>query len=150
MAAPSETGRVVRAVGQAALGAALLTAGTGHLTTQRQEFQAQVPPWVPLDPDFVVVASGIVELGLGSALLATWRQPARAVVGASTAAFFVAIFPGNIAQFTGQVDAFGLDTDTKRAVRLLFQPVLVLWALAATNAIRVLRARRRDDVAPRR
>jgi uncharacterized membrane protein len=133
------TRRGARAIGQAALGTALLVAGRAHLTSQRQEFQAQVPPWLRLDPDFVVVASGVVELGLGGALLATWKQPARAVLGGTTAAFFVAIFPGNIAQFRGHVDAFGLDTDTKRGVRLLFQPLLVAWALGATDARRVLR-----------
>jgi uncharacterized membrane protein len=142
---PSTTpaGATVRTVGQVALGAALLLAGTGHLTAQREEFQAQVPTWFPVDADLVVVASGVVELALGAALVATWKQPARALVGGTVAAFFVAIFPGNIAQLTGHVDAFGLDTDTKRAVRLLFQPALVAWALASTDALGVLRARRR-------
>jgi len=139
MTAHSTTRRALSAVAQAALGAGLLIAGTGHLTKQRQEFQAQVPSWFPADPDTVVVASGIVELALGGALIATWKQPARAVVGGTAAAFFVAVFPGNIAQLTGHVDAFGLDTDTKRAIRLVFQPVLVAWALASTDAVRVLR-----------
>lgn len=142
MATSSTTRRILGAVGQVALGAALLTAGTGHLTRQREEFQAQVPSWFPADPDVVVVISGVVELALGAALLATWKQPARAVVGGTTAAFFVAVFPGNIAQLTGHVDAFGLDSDTKRAVRLVFQPVLVAWALGSTDAVRVLRERR--------
>jgi uncharacterized membrane protein len=122
-----------RNLGQAALGLVLLTAGTGHLTTQREEFQAQVPSWMPLDPDFVVLASGLVELGLGAALLSTWRQPARGRLGKLAAAFFVAVFPGNIAQYTEHKDGFGLDTDRKRALRLLGQPVLVAWALAATR-----------------
>jgi uncharacterized membrane protein len=138
MERPSSTPRAVRAAGQVALGAVLLTAGVGHLTAQRQEFQAQVPPWVPLSPDLVVVASGVVEIGLGAALAATWKQPVRAAVGATAAAFFVAVFPGNIAQLTGHVDAFGLDSDAKRAVRLVFQPLLVAWALAATDAVPVL------------
>jgi uncharacterized membrane protein len=142
MAASSKTRRALGAVGQLALGAVLLTAGAGHLTTQREEFQAQVPSWFPGDPDPVVVASGVVELALGAALVGTWRQPARAVVGGTAAAFFVAVFPGNIAQYTGHVDAFGLDTDAKRAVRLLFQPVLVAWALASTGAVRTYRERR--------
>lgn len=129
----------VRGIGQAALGVALAGAGIGHLTTQRAEFQAQVPTWVPLDPDLVVVASGIVEIVLGAALLATWRRPARGLVGAAAAAFFVAVFPGNIAQLTEHRDAFGLDTDAERAVRLLFQPVLVGWALGSTGAVGVLR-----------
>ena len=130
---------------QAALGATLAFAGTTHLTVAREEFQAQVPSWFPLDADVVVLASGVVELTLGTALLTIWKQPARGVVGATAAAFFVVIFPGNIAQFAEHKDGFGLDTDTKRFVRLFFQPLLVAWALGATDAIktaRELRARR--------
>ena len=122
-----------RAVAQAALGAAMVAAGTGHLTFQRQEFQAQVPPWFPADPDLVVLASGVVEIGLGAAMLTVWRQPARRRLGLLLALFFVAVFPGNIAQLTEHRDAFGLDTDTKRGVRLLFQPLLVLWAYWSTR-----------------
>ena len=135
--------RTAAAVGQVILGAGLCFAGTTHLTVARNEFQAQVPSWVPLDPDLVVVASGVVEVALGLALLAVWRQPARGILGAITAAFFVAVFPGNIAQFTEHKDGFGLDTDAKRAARLAFQPLLVLWALAATGAVRTLRSLRR-------
>ncbi|MFI9484888.1 hypothetical protein ACIG47_00735 [Promicromonospora sp. NPDC052451] len=127
------TPTIVRGLAQAALGAALLTAGIGHLTVARKEFQAQVPTWVPVDPDAVVVGSGVVEIGLGAALVATWRQPARRRLGVLAAAFFVAVFPGNIAQLTEHRDAFGLDTDRKRALRLLGQPALVAWALAATR-----------------
>lgn len=122
-----------RAVAQVALGAAMLAAGTGHLTFQREEFQAQVPPWFPADPDLVVLLSGVVEIGFGAALLTVWRQPWRGRLGLLLALFFVAVFPGNIAQFTEQRDAFGLDTDTKRGVRLLFQPLLVLWAWLSTR-----------------
>ena len=122
------------------LGAALIGAGVAHLTTQRTEFRAQVPSWFPLDEDLVVVVSGIVEIALGVALIVLRRH--RVLVGAIVAAFFVAIFPGNIAQWSEGVDAFGLDTDTERFVRLFFQPVLVVWALAATGAWRAYRARR--------
>ena len=135
-------GRTLRAIGQVALGATLLTAGTGHLTKQREEFQAQVPSWFPVEPDIVVVASGVIELAFGAALVATWKQPKRALVGGAAAAFFVVIFPGNIGQYTGHVDAFGLDTDAKRALRLVFQPVLVAWALASTDALRVFKNHR--------
>ena len=134
----------MRIVGQVSLGAVLAFAGVSHLTFQREEFQAQVPPWVPLDPDLVVLASGVVEIALGGALLASWSQPRRATVGAVVAAFFVAVFPGNVAQFTERRDAFGLDSDTKRFVRLLFQPALVAWAVAATDARRVLLGARRS------
>jgi uncharacterized membrane protein len=142
VALSSTTRKALGVISQMTLGAVLLAAGTGHLTKQREEFQAQVPEWFPADPDLVVVVSGVVELALGAALVATWKQPARALVGTAAAAFFVAVFPGNIGQYTGHVDAFGLDTDTKRAVRLVFQPVLVAWALASTDAVQVFRERR--------
>ena len=132
---------LVRRVAQVALGAAMLFAGTGHLTFAREEFQAQVPPWVPLDRDLAVLASGVVELAVGAALVVTWRQPARALVGVATALLFVAVFPGNVAQYTEGRDAFGLDTDRARLVRLFFQPVLIVWALWATRASLLWRRR---------
>lgn len=138
----SSTGVLLRRVAQVALGGAMLFAGTGHLTSARQEFQAQVPPWVPLDVDFVVLASGVVEIAVGAALLATWRQPRRALVGAATGLLFVAVFPGNIAQLTERRDAFGLDSDGARAARLVFQPLLVAWALWSTDAVGEWRRRR--------
>ena len=123
-----------RRVSQVALGAFLLSAGASHLTVSRLEFQAQVPTWLPLDPDFVVISSGIVEILLGLSLITLWRFRKR--VGLVVALFFVAIFPGNINQFVNGIDAFGLNSDSARAVRLLFQPVLILWALWSTGALR--------------
>jgi uncharacterized membrane protein len=123
-----------RGVSQVALGAFLLSAGVSHLTVSRLEFQAQVPTWLPLDPDFVVISSGIVEILLGLSLITLWHFRKR--VGLVVALFFVAIFPGNINQFVNGIDAFGLNSDSARAVRLLFQPVLVLWALWSTEAVR--------------
>jgi uncharacterized membrane protein len=120
-----------------ALGAALVYAGIGHLTFSRQEFQAQVPVWLPLDPDFVVLASGAVEIVLGLGLLSGGRL--GAYFGLATAAFFIAIFPGNINQYLEGIDAFGLSTDEARLTRLFFQPLLVLWALWSTSAISVLK-----------
>lgn len=129
--------RVVRTVLRLLLGAALLVAGTAHLTWARLAFQAQVPRWLPLPTDVGVVASGLVELALGGALIALPRY--RAAVGFLVAAFFVAIFPGNIAQYVDGIDAVGLHSDRARTIRLLFQPVLVAWALWATGAWQALR-----------
>ena len=126
--------RSLRAVSQVALGVVLVSAGVSHLTVSRVEFQAQVPTWLPLDPDFVVISSGIGEILLGLALITLW--PLRKRVGLVTALFFVAIFPGNINQLVNGIDAFGLNSDSARATRLLFQPVLVLWALWSTGALR--------------
>ena len=123
-----------RTIGRLAFGAALLFAGTTHLTVAREEFQAQVPEWVPLDPDLVVLGSGVVEIALGAALVALPKQ--RVPVGLAAAAFFIAIFPGNISQFVTHTDAFGLNSDTARGVRLLFQPLLVLGVLWGTAAWR--------------
>ena len=94
------------------LGLLLLFTGHGHLTWARSTFQAQVPSWVPMNPDRVVVLSGIVELSLGAALILLRRQ--QVAVGWIVAAFFVAIFPGNVAQYANRVDAFGLNSDTTR------------------------------------
>lgn len=131
----------LRGLAQALLAGFLLLAGTAHLTFAREEFRAQVPPWFPADVDLVVLVSGVVEIGVGAALLLAWHHPLRALVGAVTALLFVAVLPGNIAQLTEQRDAFGLTTDTARGVRLLFQPVLVLWALWCTGAWRWWRER---------
>lgn len=114
----------------------MVLAGIGHLTFARAEFQAQVPTWVPVPADVVVVGSGVVEIALGAAMIALPRR--RAVVGLLLAAFFVAIFPGNIAQWVHHRDAFGLNSDGARLVRLYFQPVLVGWALWSTGAWRIL------------
>ncbi len=118
---------------QVLLGLTLCYTGVLHLTSQRLEFQAQVPSWLPLNPDFVVFASGIVEILLGLALITLWKF--RKQVGIATAIFFLLIFPGNVWQYLDGIDAFGLDTDTERGVRLLFQPVLVVWALWSTESI---------------
>ena len=132
-----ETLKIARLLARVALGAALVYAGIGHLTFSRQEFQAQVPVWLPLGPDFVVLASGAVEIVLGLGLLSTGRL--SAYFGLATAAFFIAIFPGNINQYLEGIDAFGLSTDEARLTRLFFQPLLVVWALWSTSAIALVR-----------
>ena len=124
--------KYVRVIARYLLGAALIYAGVGHFTFSRTEFQAQVPHWVPLDADFVVLASGAVEIALGLGLLFISRY--RRQIGWLTAAFFLAIFPGNISQYLTQTDAFGLNTDEARLTRLFFQPLLMVWALWATSA----------------
>ncbi|MEY3972126.1 MAG: hypothetical protein RLY84_519 [Actinomycetota bacterium] len=131
--------RVLKLVARLLLGSALIFAGIGHLTFSRVEFQAQVPVWLPLDPDFVVLASGVVEITLGIAL-ASWSRLVP-VFGLLAAAFFIAIFPGNVNQYLEGIDAFGLNTDQARLNRLFFQPLLVIWALWSTNAISFLKTR---------
>ena len=123
-----------RTIGRITLAAFMVFAGIGHLTFARAEFQAQVPEFIPLPPDVTVLASGAVEIALGAALILVTNR--RALVGVLLALFFVAVFPGNIAQYTGHRDAFGLDTDAKRLARLPFQAVLIAGALWSTAAWR--------------
>jgi uncharacterized membrane protein len=121
------------------LGFALAYAGVGHLTSNRQEFQAQVPTLLKDYADFVVLASGVVEIALGVGLIALWKY--RVQLGWLVAAFFVAIFWGNISQYVNGVDAFGLNSDRARLIRLFFQPLLVVWALSSTGAWSAWRSR---------
>lgn len=126
-----ETDRTQEAA-RKALGLMLAGAGISHLTFARKPFRAQVPGWVPFDAETVVVQSGIAEIALGTALLCLPKQ--KALLGRVAAAFFVGVFPGNIAQWRHRRDAFGLNTDGKRFARLFLQPVLVGWALWAAGA----------------
>ena len=121
------------------LGVFLALAGIGHLSFQRTAFAAQVPPWLPLNPDLVVLLSGFMEIALGLSLLFFYKQ--RTKVGWIVALFFVLVFPGNIAQLVEHRDAFGLDSDLKRWLRLPFQPVLIAVALWSTGAWQAWRKR---------
>lgn len=120
-----------------ALGAFMLLAGIGHLTYARETFQAQVPDWIPLSKDFVVLASGVVEILLGLSMVFLVKQ--KKYAGLALAIFFVLVFPGNISQYLEHRDGFGLDTDTRRLVRLLFQPVLIFLALYSTDALKLFK-----------
>ncbi|KQR08719.1 hypothetical protein [Deinococcus sp. Leaf326] len=122
------------------LGSALIFAGAGHLSFARADFQAQVPDLLPVDKDQIVLASGVAEIALGAALIGVPARYRR-TVGAVAAGFFVAVFPGNISQYLDRETAFGLDTDTKRLVRLAGQPLLVAWAMWATGLIGARRNR---------
>lgn len=130
----------LRAVGRYVLAVILLVAGIGHFRNTA-EFTAQVPTWMPA-PDLVVYVSGVVEILLALALVALPHQRVR--VGWIVAGFFIVIFPGNISQFLTQTDAFGLDSDAARFIRLLFQPLLVVLALWSTGAWQQFRQKKQN------
>ncbi|MBF4487404.1 MULTISPECIES: hypothetical protein [unclassified Flavobacterium] len=115
------------------LGIFMITAAIGHFTFQRDDFQAQVPNWVPLDKDLVVILSGIVEIALGLGMIFLTKYKVQ--VGIALALFYVLVFPGNIAQYLNGTSAFGLDTDQTRLIRLFFQPVLIFLTLWSSGAI---------------
>lgn len=127
--------------GRILLGLFLAYAGCSHLFWARHEFLAQVPSWLPLQADLVVVLSGFVEIALGLGLLFLVRR--RIFLGFAAALFFVLIFPGNIAQYVEHRNGFNLNTDAARLTRLFFQPLLVWWALGSTGALARLRSMRR-------
>ncbi|WP_339837319.1 hypothetical protein [uncultured Flavobacterium sp.] len=115
------------------LALSMIFAGISHLTFFRIDFQAQVPNWVPMSKDLVVILSGIVEITLGLAVL-FWKNQ-RITIGWTLAVFFVLVFPGNLAQYLNGTDAFGsLDSDNARLIRLFFQPVLIVWILWSSGA----------------
>ena len=116
------------------LGLAMVLAAIAHTSFARSEFQAQVPDWIPVNKDLVVILSGIVEMALGLAMI-FWKRK-RVAAGIALAVFYLLIFPGNIAQYANHINAFGLDTDQKRLTRLFFQPVLIFVALWSTGALR--------------
>lgn len=122
----------IKTIAKYGLGAMLISAGIGHLTFAKKEFQAQVPEWVPLEKDDTVVYSGIVEIAMGTAIIAAPKKY-ESLVGRVAAGLFTAVFPGNIAQYKNRKDSFGLNTDNKRFARLFMQPLLLLWAIKATD-----------------
>lgn len=128
---------MAKVAGRIVLGSALFWIGLTHLGSSRTEFQAQVPAWLPLNPDFVVLASGIAEMVLG--VLIIFLRKALPVVGLATAVFFLLIFAGNINQYVHRIDAFGLNSDEARLGRLFFQPILIGWALWSTSSLRSLK-----------
>ena len=120
------------------LGIAMLYIGIGHFTFSRIEFQAQVPTWLTSEEnliDFIILASGIIEIILGALMI--WGGKLKVKTGIALAIFYILIFPGNINQYVNGIDAFNLNTDTKRLVRLFFQPLLLLWALWSTGGLRL-------------
>lgn len=126
---------MIRSIARAALAALLLAAGAAHLTTLRRGFRIAVPDWTTrllrTDKDTIVVVSGVVEVALGAALVLLPRERRR--LGLAIAAFFVAVFPGNVHQWRRGTSAPGLDTDAKRLARLFLQPILVAWAVWSTR-----------------
>ncbi|MFD2744346.1 MULTISPECIES: DoxX family protein [Sphingobacterium] len=122
-----------RHIARVALGAFFVFAGVAHLTFGRRAFRAQVPNWVPATKDQTVVWSGYLEIMLG--LLTLMRSKPDPRLGYTIGVFLIAVFPGNWAQYKNQRNAFGLNTDRARFVRLLFQPLLIWLALYSMGAM---------------
>jgi len=128
------------------LGLFMIIAGISHLTFQREQFQSLVPSWLHntlISDDLIVISSGVIEICLGIGLIFISKY--RVQIGITLAVFYILIFPGNLGQYTDEINAFGLDTNLKRLIRLFFQPLLILWALWCTNALSHLFRRQRNN-----
>ena len=110
----------------------MLAAGVAHFVAL-DPFLRLVPSWVPW-PTAIVWVTGVMEIALGVALVLAPEGGPRRKVGWFLALFLLAVFTGNISQAVTGVDAFGLDTDAQRWGRLVFQPLLIAWALWSTGA----------------
>ncbi|MCR2812272.1 hypothetical protein NQ166_14065 [Microbacterium sp. zg.Y1090] len=125
---------ILRPLARWALAALLAAAGLAHLFWLRRGFRIAVPPWATrllhTDKDMIVVSSGAAELVLSAGVVALPHERRR--VGMAVAAFFVAVFPGNVHQWRTGTPAPGLRTDRVRLLRLFLQPLLVAWSLWAT------------------
>lgn len=101
-----------------------------------------MPTWIASSKDFmdiIVLASGVIEITFGILMILGGKLKVK--TGIALAIFYVLIFPGNINQYMNEIDAFGLNTDNQRLIRLFFQPVLILWALWSTGAIKFLKTK---------
>ena len=130
---------LIQNVMRTVLGFLMIFAAFGHFTFQRIDFQAQVPDWIPLNKDIVVILSGMFEVLLGLGMIFWAKQKLK--IGIALATFFLLVFPGNIAQYLNGTDAFGLNSDQARLIRLFFQPLLMIWALWSTGVLRYMRDR---------
>lgn len=124
---------MIRALARWILALALGAIGIVHFVSTRG-FRVVVPDWATkatrLDKDAIVIASGAAEVALAVGLLALPKERRR--MGFATAAFFVAVFPGNVHQWRTRRSTPGLDTEARRFGRLFLQPLLVLWAVWST------------------
>ena len=122
---------VIRSLARWMLASLLVFAGLSHLFWARKGFRIAVPDWVAPDragKDAVVLTSGVAEILLGAAAVAA-RPRERRRVGVAIAAFFVAVFPGNVHHWRSGRSVPFMRTDRARFLRLFLQPVLVAWAL---------------------
>ena len=122
----------MKSIARWALAALMVAAGVAHFIAL-DSFLLLVPSWVPW-PTAIVWVTGVMEIALGVALVLVPEGAPRRMVGRLLAVFLLAVFVGNISQAISGVDAFGLETDAERWGRLVFQPLLIAWAMWSTGA----------------
>lgn len=114
-----------------ALALGMTVAGVAHLVDPTP-FVQHLPEWVP-QREPLVLLTGLIEIGLGLALLAP--QPYRRLVGLLVAAYLVAVFPGNIYVAVAGVEVDGQPGGVYPWLRLLFQPLFIWLAVWCTRPL---------------
>ena len=122
-----------------ALAAGMAVAGVMHLVTPAPFIQ-HLPPIVP-GRELVVFASGIVEILFGLALIRPAR--ARSLIGLLLAAYFVAVFPGNVYVAVAGIDVVGQPGGIYPWLHLPLQGMFIALALWSTDALSVVPELRR-------
>lgn len=114
------------------LGLAYLAVGIIHLRSPRG-FVAITPSWVP-DVPLVIALTGMAEIAGAVALLLVPQLRKAAAIG--LALYAICVFPANINQAIHDIPVSGQHLGWwYHGPRLLFQPVLVWWALWAGAVI---------------
>jgi uncharacterized membrane protein len=108
---------------------AMVVAGITHLADPTP-FVQHLPLWVPLREE-LVFATGLVEIGLGVALLL--RQPSRRSAGLVLAGYLVAVFPSNVYVAVAGIDVDGQPGGAYPWLRLPLQLLFLAWALWSTR-----------------
>ena len=108
------------------LAAIYLFAGLAHIRSPHGFLQI-TPHWVPF-PEAVVFATGLCEI-IGAIALA-FAPRLRRVAGVALAAYAVCVFPANINHAVNDIVIGGVEMSWwYHGPRLLFQPIMVWWAL---------------------
>ncbi|MCC5968672.1 MAG: hypothetical protein JJU15_01850 [Pararhodobacter sp.] len=109
----------------------LLVVGLDHLVTP-ERYLAMIEGFLPA-PQFIVALTGLCEIAGAIGLL---FPATRRIAGLALAAYFVAVFPANIANAIGGLNVAGLPQSPWYFwVRLAFQPLFVWWALVAGGIV---------------
>ncbi|MEK6278331.1 MAG: DoxX family protein [Actinomycetota bacterium] len=117
---------------QKLLAAFFVFAGAMHFL-RRSDYEAIVPPYVPRHREAVTV-SGVAEIAGGLAVIA---PSTRRFAGPWLVALLAAVFPANLQMAVNPKQVKGLELGRIPRwalwVRLLLQPLMMLWAWRATR-----------------
>ncbi|XOU69551.1 DoxX family protein [Sphingomonas sp. VDB2] len=120
-----------RTIARLVLAAAYAFAGIAHLT-RPGGFIAITPHWVPM-PDTVVALTGVAEL---AGALGLMIPGLRRAAGIGLALYALCVWPANINHALNDIPLGGVHLSWwYHGPRLALQPVIIWWALWASDVI---------------